>query len=79
MVPSGKGIEGLFQRARAAVAPVSVCTCGAPVLEAAEEVSARLAALTDVVFTSTASGKLAFFALALVSDAASDAVVVCTS
>ena len=77
MVPSGKGIEGLFHRARAAVAPVLVCTCGAPVLEADEEVSARLAALT--VLASTASGKPAFFALALVSDAASDAVVVFTS
>jgi hypothetical protein len=58
---------------------VSVCTCGAAVLETAEEVSARLAALTDVVFASTASGKLTFFALSLVSDAASDAVAVCTS
>jgi len=72
MVPSGKGTEGLFQRARAAVAPVLVWTSGAPVLEAAvaEDVSARLAAGK---FAWTASGRLAFLTTLV---AKADAVVV---
>ena len=79
MVPSGKGADGLFQSARAAeVAPVSVWTCGA----ADAVVSSRLPELVDneVEFVaSTASGMLAFLATVLVSDDASEAVVVVTS
>jgi hypothetical protein len=43
-VPSGKGTEGLFQRARLLVAPVSVWTSGA----ADEVVSSRLDAVVEL-------------------------------
>ena len=60
------------------MAPVSVWTCGA----ADAVVSSRLPELVDneVEFVaSTASGMLAFLATVLVSDDASEAVVVVTS
>jgi hypothetical protein len=71
MVPSGKGIDGAFQRASPeVVSPVLVLNSGAAEAEAEEVVESRLAGITEFVVESASSGAgmAAFFAIAVFSD-----------